>query len=141
MGKRVATGSDERALNAERVRALELLAAGQPVGHVARTLGRNKGTVYRWLENETFAAELDRMLEAAKYSALRILRGNAEAFASTIVEVAALGDPVGGRVQAAKDALDRLGLAPRQQLDLDVSGELSLAGKTDAELLALVSFA
>ena len=47
------------ALTGEQRRAIQLIASGKTVTEVARTLGRDRKTVYRWKDNPFFVAELN----------------------------------------------------------------------------------
>jgi hypothetical protein len=116
-----------------------MLSEGRRVDEVASALSVTKAAVYKWLDNEAFAAELDAMLDAAKRSALRILRGNAEKFAETLARVADTGDAVGGRVQAAKDGLDRIGLAPPKEVKVELNDVSELGRKSEEELQRIIA--
>jgi len=138
-GRKGSIGVDESPARARRTQALLMLSEGRRVDEVASALSVTKAAVYKWLDNEAFAAELDAMLDAAKRSALRILRGNAEKFAETLARVADTGDAVGGRVQAAKDGLDRIGLAPPKEVKVELNDVSELGRKSEEELQRIIA--
>lgn len=137
-GKPGSTRGDESPSRARKAKALDLLCEGKPVADVAKELGVTKHAVYKWLDNEAFAAELDARLAGARARAKRILEASAEEVASSLVKVAKDGEIIHGpRVAAARDILDRIGLAPTKEVKVDVTGDVGLAAKSDDELLRI----
>lgn len=128
----------ESPARAIRAKAIDLLAAGKRVSEVATEIGKHERTLYAWLEREDFAGELDARLAAARARAKRILEAGAEDAAASLVLVAKAGEPGHGpRVAAARDILDRVGLAVPKEVKVEVGGNLH--GKSEAELEAMVS--
>src|SRR5438045_3836037 len=51
-----------RGLSPRQLAGVRLLLAGHSAGAVARALGVDRRTVFRWRQSATFAAEMDRIL-------------------------------------------------------------------------------
>lgn len=53
-------------LDDKKLQAIELIIKGEKIADVARIVGVNRKTVYNWLDNKEFKAELDRQTTEQK---------------------------------------------------------------------------
>lgn len=96
-------------------RALELLLAGRTVSEIAAEVNVNRGTVWRWLGDPTFADALARERDARRTAVGEALDAAAgEAVAVLLAELRREGGRPADRVRAASVILDRAGWAARR---------------------------
>ncbi len=74
-GYRTGQNETDFALSAKQVRALPYMLSTPKVTEAAAAVGVSRTTIYRWLEDPSFAAELNRCREDATEEALRALKG------------------------------------------------------------------
>lgn len=96
-------------------KAIELLAAGTPATEVAEAVNRNRSTIYEWLKQPEFKAELDRLAEERLGSVREALTKAAPMAVQVLLEIVQGGVSESARVRAAEIIL-------RYQADL-VSNE------------------
>lgn len=91
----------EKKLTARQRRALEGLALGHRVTQVARDVGVSRDTIYRWLKQPEFVAELRRLGDAALERTQRSLAALSEDAATTLADGMLKDQPIQARLRAA----------------------------------------
>lgn len=131
--------------------AIMALASGETQIDAAAAANVDRTTIQRWLKLPAFSAELDAEVEALIGEARRELRRHALTFARALVEVAQAGEgPHGtGRVQAAKEGLNRAGIVEVSEVrsavehsgrvDVGLDVRAALAEASDDALDSLIS--
>jgi transposase-like protein len=130
------TSEGQAELSPSQFIAIGLLLAGRTYADVAREVGIDTSTLYRWRHEPAFAAELrsqfDLMHAATRYGLFSLA-----ADAITALRTALKGQNETARVSAAEIVLDRLGVGRRSQLSADlVSPSEAGASLLDAEIQA-----
>lgn len=134
-------------LNPRPARALELLLAGRTIGEIAAEVKVNRGTVWRWLGDPTFAAALARERDARRTAVGEALDAAAgEAVAVLLAELRNADGRPADRLRAASAILDRAGWAARRGRDeapgaegIDERAAARVAARAFAALLAEIA--
>lgn len=122
---------------ARKALVLSLLAQGKRPVEIHRETGIGVRTIYTWMHDEDFAAELDTMLEEGRKDAVRFVRAKVGTVARSLVRVALKGGKEDGpKVKAAELALAVAGITTKQEHRIELTGELQT--KSDEELEAMV---
>jgi len=74
-------------LSEKQIIAIELLMAGKPVAKVAKAAGVSRVTIYRWLKNDDFRAELDKRKNALIERSSRKLVGALDQAIDVLIEL------------------------------------------------------
>lgn len=122
--------------NAEQKRATAfvMFAKGATVAKVAKEIGCSESTIYGYLEEEEFKAELKKIYEVQKSAVERVLRTNAERVAHELVKtVVRGGNERASSVSAAKVILDYIGFKPVQQIEVKHSGGIQQLSDAEVE--------
>lgn len=95
-------------LTARQVRALEKLAAGARIAEAARAAHVSVSTVKRWLADDAFRAELDKLQTESLQILARRLAALGDAAAGALQDALDASQPVSTRLRAATVVFDRL---------------------------------
>lgn len=71
-----------------KLKAIELILKGNTIADVARIVGVNRKTIYNWLDNKEFKAELDRQTTALKNGIDKKLLSNVEPILDKLLKIA-----------------------------------------------------
>ncbi len=83
-------------------KAVELLAVGTPVTEVAKEVNRSRNTIYEWLKQPEFKAELDRLAEERLGNVRKALIRAGPTAVETLLEIVQNGASESAQVRAAE---------------------------------------
>ena len=109
-------------LDTRQLKAIELLASGETVRVVADSVGVNRKTVYDWLKNENFKAELDRQVKELKSNVEKKLLSNVNPFLDELTKIALYSESDKTRLEAITYCINRLVGTPTK-VQQDITGE------------------
>lgn len=120
-------------LDAKKVAALSLLAFGESPPRVAKTVGVNRTTVWRWTQEPEFAAVLAELHRDLTEIAKKRLRALAQSAVDTLDDLLE-SDDTRAALGAANSILDRIGVRG-EQTDSSVADRVvkALSGKGSFE--------
>ena len=118
-------------LTNKQLDCIELLMDGLNKTAIADKIGISRKTIYKWMENEEFKAELDRRKQKICNDALSDLKGSTKDLLKAVEKLAYTAENEGIRLQALNSLLDRtLGKATTKQ-------EIELSSNKEAENIDL----
>ena len=118
-------------LTNKQLDCIELLMDGLNKTAIADKIGISRKTIYKWMENEEFKAELDRRKQKICNDALSDLKGSTKDLLKAVEKLAYTAENEGIRLQALNSLLDRtLGKATTKQ-------EIELSNNKEAENIDL----
>lgn len=113
-------------LNKEHHKAIELLVNGSRPVDVAKEIGKSRSTIYAWMEDKEFKAELDKQRKKISDTALNKVRYKVGNYLESIEAIANTSDNESIKLQAYGMLLDRaLGKATSKQ-DISVTNNDSV---------------
>lgn len=92
----------------DKLKAIELILKGNTIADVARIVGVNRKTIYNWLANDEFKAELDRQTTELKNGIDKKLLTNVEPILDKLIKIALNGNSEKTSLDACIYALNRL---------------------------------
>lgn len=118
-------------LTNKQLEAVDMLMDGLNKSAIADKLKVSRTTLYKWIENEEFKAELDRRKQKICNDALSDLKGSTKDLLKAVEKLAYTAENEGIRLQALNSLLDRtLGKATTKQ-------EIELSSNKEAENIDL----
>ncbi|MEI8167940.1 MAG: phBC6A51 family helix-turn-helix protein [Chloroflexales bacterium] len=112
--------------------ALPLLAEGLALEEICTKLGVSRKTLYRWMSEEKFAADLDRIHDEVRETAMRRLRGGVLTMADSLLEVGKRGDQYDGpKVKAIELVLAIVGIQPKKEVFVETATQIQMYSEED----------
>lgn len=101
-----------------------MLAGGDSITRTAAAVGVSRQTIYNWLAEPEFSAEVDRIRSAVVNGAIGRLRGAVELAVGALCDVASNPEaPEAARVQAAREILSRAGVVATTRVEVGIDDE------------------
>lgn len=122
-------------LDERKEQAITYLLAGYTISDVARLINASRQTIYNWLEDEEFRAELDkRRQEIVKAGNQKIVK-DLDLYINKIKLLATKAKSEKVQLDAAIYLLDRVYGTPRSKVDIDVEKTEETSEKVDKDVL------
>lgn len=122
-----------------QIKAARMLAMGHQVNDVAKEAGVTRVTVFRWRKLPQFAAEVSRLLDAAKEESKEIIVKDIaevkDVVLSTLLDVAKYDSSGSARVSAARALMEMVEKAEERTAPGDVMQDQSAEIKNLLELI------
>ena len=95
-------------LDQQRLKALELLVAGETISSTAELVGVTRSTIYKWKEQDDFKSEMERQIAFLKSGIERKLLANVNPFLDELCKIALKSESDKTRLDAITYCINRL---------------------------------
>ena len=106
-------------LGEKQYRALELIIQGETISDIAKMLKVSRGTIYNWLDDENFKADLNKQRQEIKNASKERINACIGIYISELHKIATTSQSEKARIEASTYLLNRvLGTPTRVQQDI-----------------------
>ena len=103
-------------LDQQRLKAIELLVAGETISNTAELVGVTRSTIYKWKEQDDFKYEMERQISFLKSGIERKLLANVNTFLDELCKIALKSESDKTRLDAITYCINRLVGTPTQMV-------------------------
>ena len=108
-------------LGEKQYRAMELIIQGETISDIAKMLKVSRGTIYNWLDDENFKADLNKQRQEIKNASKERINACIGIYISELHKIATTSQSEKARIEASTYLLNRvLGTPTRVQQDITV---------------------
>jgi predicted transcriptional regulator len=122
-------------LDERKEQAITYLLAGYTISDTARLLNASRQTIYNWLEDDEFKAELDRRRQEIVKAGNQKIVKDLDLYINKIKLLATKAKSEKVQLDAAIYLLDRIYGTPRSKVDIDVEKTEETSEKLDKDVL------
>ena len=106
-------------LGEKQYRAMELIIQGETISDIAKILKVSRGTIYNWLDDENFKADLNKQRQEIKNASKERINACIGIYISELHKIATTSQSEKARIEASTYLLNRvLGTPTRVQQDI-----------------------
>lgn len=106
-------------LGEKQYRAMELIIQGETISDIAKMLKVSRGTIYNWLDDENFKADLNKQRQEIKNASKERINACIGIYISELHKIATTSQSEKARIEASTYLLNRvLGTPTRVQQDI-----------------------
>ena len=106
-------------LGEKQYRAMELIIQGETISDIAKMLKVSRGTIYNWLDDENFKADLNKQRQEIKNASKERINAGIGIYISELHKIATTSQSEKARIEASTYLLNRvLGTPTRVQQDI-----------------------
>ena len=106
-------------LGEKQYRAMELIIQGETISDIAKMLKVGRGTIYNWLDDENFKADLNKQRQEIKNASKERINACIGIYISELHKIATTSQSEKARIEASTYLLNRvLGTPTRVQQDI-----------------------
>lgn len=103
-------------LDQQRLKAIELLVAGETISSTAELVGVTRSTIYKWKEQDDFKYEMERQIAFLKSGIERKLLANVNPFLDELCKIALKSESDKTRLDAITYCINRLVGTPTKMI-------------------------
>ena len=106
-------------LGEKQYRAMELIIQGETISDIAKMLKVSRGTIYNWMDDENFKADLNKQRQEIKNASKERINACIGIYISELHKIATTSQSEKARIEASTYLLNRvLGTPTRVQQDI-----------------------